>query len=121
MGKQQLTLPKMGESVSEATIIKWLKQPGDRIEEEEAVLEIATGRVDSEVPSPVAGVLKEQLFAEDTVVQVGAVLAVIETEGADESADPLRSSVTASAPANEPQAVPGPVAEEVAIPYVPAD
>lgn len=125
MGKHQLTLPKMGESVSEATIIKWLKQPGDRIEEDEAVLEIATDKVDSEVPSPVAGVLKEQLFAEDTVVQVGAVLAVIETEGADESADPLRSSVTASAPANEPQAVPGPVAEEVAeevaIPYVPAD
>lgn len=83
MGKHQLTLPKMGESVSEATVIKWLKQPGDRVEEDEAVLEIATDKVDSEVPSPVAGVLREQLFAEDSVVQVGQVLAVIETEGSD--------------------------------------
>ncbi|HLW49851.1 MAG TPA: dihydrolipoamide acetyltransferase family protein [Sphingobacteriaceae bacterium] len=87
MAQHQLILPKMGESVSEATIIKWLKQPGDRIEEDEPVLEIATDKVDSDVPSPVAGVLKEQLFTEDSVVQVGQVLAIIATEGSE--ADPI--------------------------------
>lgn len=70
----------MGESVSEATIIKWLKQPGDRIEEDDAIIEIATDKVDSEVPAPVAGILKAQLFEEGAVVQVGQVLAEIETE-----------------------------------------
>src|SRR5690554_3168685 len=119
MAQHQLILPKMGESVSEATIIKWLKQPGDRIGEDEAVLEIATDKMDSEVPSPVAGVLKEQLFAEDTVVQVGAVLAVIETGDADEPADTRSTSATASAPVIEPEAVPDPVADEAAVPYVP--
>ena len=73
MAKHQLVLPKMGESVSEATVIKWLKNPGDRIEEDEAVLEIATDKVDSDVPSPVSGVLVEKFFNEDQVVQVGEV------------------------------------------------
>jgi len=73
----------MGESVSEATIVKWLKQPGDRIAEDEPVLEIATDKVDSDVPSPVSGVLKEQLFAENDVAQVGDAIAVIEVEGED--------------------------------------
>ncbi|OKS86218.1 Lipoamide acyltransferase component of branched-chain alpha-keto acid dehydrogenase complex [Mucilaginibacter polytrichastri] len=70
----------MGESVAEATIIKWLKNPGDYIEADEAILEIATDKVDSEVPSPVAGKLTEQLFKVDDVVQVGAVIALIEVE-----------------------------------------
>jgi len=71
----------MGESVSEATVVKWLKQPGDHIEEDEAVLEIATDKVDSDVPSPVAGTLKEQLFPENAVAQVGDIIATIEVEG----------------------------------------
>jgi 2-oxoglutarate dehydrogenase E2 component (dihydrolipoamide succinyltransferase) len=79
MAKFELLLPRMGESVAEATVIKWLKQPGDRIEADDAVVEIATDKVDSEVPSPVSGVLKEQLFKQDDVVQVGACIAVIET------------------------------------------
>ena len=58
----QLIMPKMGESVAEATILKWLKKEGDRIEADEPVLEIATDKVDSEVPSPVAGILKKRLF-----------------------------------------------------------
>lgn len=62
MALYKLLLPKMGESVSEATVTKWLKQPGDTISEDEAVLEIATDKVDSDVPSPVKGILKEQLF-----------------------------------------------------------
>jgi 2-oxoglutarate dehydrogenase E2 component (dihydrolipoamide succinyltransferase) len=80
MALYELVLPKMGESVAEATIIKWVKQPGDLIEIDESVLEIATDKVDSEVPSPVAGKLVKFLYKEDDVVQVGAVIAVIETD-----------------------------------------
>jgi 2-oxoglutarate dehydrogenase E2 component (dihydrolipoamide succinyltransferase) len=80
MAQYELLLPKMGESVAEATIIKWVKQPGDMIEADESVLEIATDKVDSEVPSPVAGKLVKTLFNEDEVVQVGAVIAIIETD-----------------------------------------
>ncbi|MEP1489273.1 MAG: dihydrolipoamide acetyltransferase family protein [Algibacter sp.] len=80
MAKFELTLPKMGESVAEATITSWLKEVGDTIELDEAVLEIATDKVDSEVPSEVEGILIEKLFNLDDVVQVGQVLAVIETE-----------------------------------------
>lgn len=79
MAQFELLLPKMGESVAEATIIKWLKNEGDKIELDEAVLEIATDKVDSEVPSPSEGILKKKLFNENDVVQVGAVIAIIET------------------------------------------
>lgn len=81
MAKFELKLPKMGESVAEATITNWLKNVGDKIEADEAVLEIATDKVDSEVPSEVDGVLVEQLFNVDDVVQVGQTIAVIEIEG----------------------------------------
>ncbi len=81
MAKFELKLPKMGESVAEATITNWLKEVGDTIEEDEAVLEIATDKVDSEVPSEVDGVLVEKLFSPDDVVQVGQTIAIIETEG----------------------------------------
>lgn len=80
MAQYELLLPKMGESVAEATIIKWVKQPGDRIELDDTILEIATDKVDSEVPSPIAGKLLKQLFKEDDIVQVGAVIAIIETD-----------------------------------------
>ncbi len=84
MAKFELKLPKMGESVAEATITSWLKEVGDTIELDEAVLEIATDKVDSEVPSEVDGVLVEKFFNVDDVVQVGQVLAIIETEGDDD-------------------------------------
>jgi 2-oxoglutarate dehydrogenase E2 component (dihydrolipoamide succinyltransferase) len=71
----------MGESVAEATITNWLKEVGDKIEADEAVLEIATDKVDSEVPSEVSGILVEQLFAKDDLVLVGQTIAIIETEG----------------------------------------
>lgn len=88
MATYELKLPKMGESVAEATVTNWLKQPGDTIEADEPVLEIATDKVDSEVPSEVEGVLKEQRFHVDDVVQVGQTLAIIETEnGAAEESD----------------------------------
>lgn len=85
MALYKLLLPKMGESVSEATITKWLKQPGDLIEEDDTLLEIATDKVDSEVPSPVRGILKEQLYSADQIVQVGDIVAIIETEGETET------------------------------------
>lgn len=80
MAQYELLLPKMGESVAEATIIKWVKQPGDTIDMDDTILEIATDKVDSEVPSPIAGKLIRQLFKEDDIVQVGAVIAIIETD-----------------------------------------
>ncbi|CAM4035996.1 dihydrolipoamide acetyltransferase family protein [Flavobacterium weaverense] len=83
MARFELKLPKMGESVAEATITNWLKQVGDKIEADEAVLEIATDKVDSEVPSEVSGTLVEQLFGKDDLVQVGQTIAIIETEGGD--------------------------------------
>jgi 2-oxoglutarate dehydrogenase E2 component (dihydrolipoamide succinyltransferase) len=75
-----LLMPKMGESIMEATILKWNKKPGDSIQQDESLLDIATDKVDSEVPSTTAGILKEILFAENAVVPVGAVIAKIETE-----------------------------------------
>ncbi len=87
MARFELKLPKMGESVAEATITNWLKEVGDKIEADEAVLEIATDKVDSEVPSEVSGVLVEQLFGKDDLVQVGQTIAIIETE--DEDAVPV--------------------------------
>ncbi len=81
MSKFELKLPKMGESVAEATITSWLKEVGDTIEMDEAIVEIATDKVDSEVPSEVEGVLVERFFEVDEVVGVGQVIAVIETNG----------------------------------------
>ena len=85
MAQVELIMPKMGESVAEATIIKWLKEEGDTIELEESVLEIATDKVDSEVPSPSEGILKKKLFNEDDVVKVGEAIAIIETEGGSDT------------------------------------
>ncbi|WP_407431041.1 dihydrolipoamide acetyltransferase family protein [Arcticibacter sp.] len=79
MAQFELVLPKMGESVAEATIIRWLKNPGDTIHEDETIVEIATDKVDSEVPSPVSGKLISQTVKVDDIVHVGSVIAVIET------------------------------------------
>lgn len=84
MAKYNLLLPRMGESVSEATLVKWSKQIGDKISLDDTVLEIATDKVDSDVPSPVEGILVEQLFEEGNVIQVGECVAVIEIEGTAE-------------------------------------
>ncbi len=80
MSKFELKVPKMGESVAEATITSWLKEVGDTIELDESVVEIATDKVDSDIPSDVSGVLVEKNYQEGDVVKVGAVLAVIQTE-----------------------------------------
>lgn len=81
MARYELKLPKMGESVAEATITNWLKNVGDHIDTDETVLEIATDKVDSEVPSEVSGTLVEQLFQKDDVVKVGQTVAIIEVAG----------------------------------------
>jgi len=79
MSQQELIMPKLGESIMEATILKWLKKEGDNVGLDEAVLEIATDKVDSEVPSPFAGKVTKILFKEGDVVQIGKAIAIIET------------------------------------------
>ena len=85
MAIYKLLLPKMGESVAEATVIKWNKNPGDHIEADDTVMEIATDKVDSDVPSPVSGRLAEQFFQVNDVVRVGSVIATIETSDNEET------------------------------------
>ncbi len=119
MAKYQLLLPRMGESVAEATIVKWVKKPGDYINADDTVIEIATDKVDSEVPSPVSGRLVEQLCKEDDVVQVGDVVAIIETD--EPEAKPEPKSEPAPQPVAQPPVVPQqpltpPPAPEAAIP-----
>ncbi len=97
MAKFELKLPKMGESVAEATLTNWLKEVGDTIEADEAVLEIATDKVDSEVPSEVDGVLIEKLFNVDDVVQVGQTIAIIEISGGSNVEEKATSESTPSA------------------------
>lgn len=80
MAQVELLMPKMGESIFEATILTWTKKPGDKIEQDESVLEVATDKVDTEVPSTHAGVLKEILAKEGSVVKVGTAIAIITTE-----------------------------------------
>ena len=94
MATVELIMPKMGESIMEATILHWLKKPGDRIEQDESVLEVATDKVDTEVPSTHAGVLKEILAKEGDVVKVGKAIAIISVEAEVDSP----SSAPVSAP-----------------------
>ncbi len=83
MAKIEFKLPKMGESISEATIINWLKSVGDYVEAEETILEVATDKVDSDVPAPVSGTITEIRFQKDDVVEVGTVLALIESDSTE--------------------------------------
>lgn len=115
MARVELIMPKMGESIMEATILKWVKQVGDSVEMDETILEIATDKVDSEIPSPVEGTIAEILFAENDVVEIGKVIAIINTEGEE-----VESAPSASAPATKITPAPqiDTVAEE-SIPFVP--
>ncbi|MDO8367386.1 MAG: dihydrolipoamide acetyltransferase family protein [Saprospiraceae bacterium] len=130
MARVELVMPKMGESIMEATILKWRKKIGDSIELDEPVLDIATDKVDSEVPSPVAGVLVEILFQENDVVAINKAIAILETEagsvgsGSSQSAGlPVKdggsgSSQSAGLPAKEGGSSSANTAE---VPYVPAN
>ncbi len=103
MSTFNIIMPKLGESVQEATIIKWFKKAGDTIEEEETLLEIATDKVDSEIPSPVDGVIIKILFEENALVPVGEVIAVVNTSG-DASAVETKPSEVKPEKIKEPQA-----------------
>lgn len=113
MAKFDLIMPKLGESIIEATITKWLKAEGDTVEDDDAIVEIATDKVDSEIPSPVEGKISKLLFEEGDVVAVGEVIAHIEMDGEDtgdndtssetESNEKVQEEATASAPAPEKQ------------------
>ena len=81
MAKFEIVMPKMGESITDATITKWLKKPGDNIAEDEAIAEVATDKVDSEIPSPAEGIIKELLFEEGDTVEVGKPIAVLTVKG----------------------------------------
>ncbi len=99
--KYEMVMPKMGESITEGTILKWLKKEGDTIEKDEIILEISTDKVDSEIPTPVPGVLIEFLAAENETVEVGKPIAIIETEDAGSETpaakEPERGAIESSA------------------------
>lgn len=99
MAQVELIMPKMGESIMEATILRWVKQVGDRVEADETILEIATDKVDSEVPSPVGGTIAQLFFKENDVVPIGKVIAVIATEGEVVKPTPSVAETPAAAPA----------------------
>ncbi|WP_316829348.1 dihydrolipoamide acetyltransferase family protein [Pedobacter aquatilis] len=107
MAQYELLLPKMGESVAEATVIKWVKQIGDSIDLDDTILEIATDKVDSEVPSPVAGKLVKQLFNENDIAQVGDVIAIIETDGEGETKVEETIIPTVTVEVEKTEAIPG--------------
>ena len=114
MAKIELIMPKMGESVAEATIISWHKEVGDSIEMDETIVEIATDKVDSEVPSSLEGVLVEKLFDVDAVVKVGEAFAIVETsaeDGQSPSPQPQKEEKEATP---QPQVVAEKIEEEIA-------
>ena len=100
----ELTMPKMGESVAEATITQWLKNEGDSIAIDESILTIATDKVDSDIPSPVAGILTKKLFNENDVIKVDQVIGLIETGAASKSPAPVAAAVPAKVEAERPAA-----------------
>jgi 2-oxoglutarate dehydrogenase E2 component (dihydrolipoamide succinyltransferase) len=111
MAQVELIMPKMGESVAEATIIKWLKKEGDKIAADETVLEIATDKVDSEIPSTAEGTLIKRLFNEGDVVQVGKAIAIISTDASAGDDKPGEKPVTTQSVQKEVSSSP---AKEVA-------
>src|SRR6478672_10763619 len=112
MATVDLVMPKMGESIMEATILKWHKNPGDSVKMDETVLEIATDKVDSEVPSTAAGVVSEVLFNVNDVVPIGTVIARIRT-GAEET---VTTQPVAETPISQPAQQVTPVSQPAAQP-----
>lgn len=125
MPQTELILPKMGESVHEATITKWLKAEGDRIEADESIVEIATDKVDSDIPSPVSGVLTKIMCKEGDTVQVGSVLALIAEEGegvatAKDTSSTQKEEVTAPLPPQKlEETIVSPTPSHVTVPTTP--
>ncbi len=114
--KVDVVMPEMGESIAEGTIAKWLKKPGDPVVRDEALLEITTDKIDSEIPAPESGVLAEVLAEEGKTVEVGALLARIETDGRVEGQPDTPLEETTAVEAPEPTSVKAsPVARNVAV------
>ena len=100
-----IVMPQMGESIFEGTITKWLKKPGDKVERDEPLFEISTDKVDAEIPSPSAGVLKEIKVGEGQTVPIQTIVGVIDAAGSAVSAPaPTKTAAPASAPAKAPVA-----------------
>ena len=114
---ESVSLPALGESVTEGTVTRWLKNVGDRVEVDEPLLEVSTDKVDTEIPSPISGVVEAILVQEDETVAVGTVLAHI-GDGSGAGAAPAAPAAEAAPAAPEPVAVPEPVAAPVVAPPV---
>ncbi|HJQ00539.1 MAG TPA: biotin/lipoyl-containing protein, partial [Jatrophihabitans sp.] len=104
-----VTMPRLGESVTEGTVTRWLKQEGDQVAADEPLLEVSTDKVDTEVPSPASGILTSIKVAEDETVEIGVELAVISEAGSEPAADSAPAAQQESEPEPEPAQ---PVAEE---------
>jgi 2-oxoglutarate dehydrogenase E2 component (dihydrolipoamide succinyltransferase) len=120
MAQVELIMPKMGESIMEATILKWVKNVGDAVDVDETILEIATDKVDSEVPSPVKGVIKEIFFQVDDVVEIEKIIAIIATEGEEVNSTPAPSMDKVSASNRKTEPTPAPVSVPAAAMTTPA-
>ncbi|WP_304481759.1 biotin/lipoyl-containing protein, partial [Cryobacterium sp. N22] len=107
---ESVNLPALGESVTEGTVTRWLKNVGDRVEVDEPLLEVSTDKVDTEIPSPVAGIIEAILVQEDETVEVGTPLVTI-GDGSAAAAAPVAEAPAAEAPAAEAPAAEAPVAE----------
>src|SRR6185369_11539354 len=105
-----VTMPRLGESVTEGTVTRWLKQEGERVEVDEPLLEVSTDKVDTEIPSPAAGVLARIVVGEDETAEVGSELAVIDGDG--ESTGQAEQAAPAQAEAAAPEAATPEAAEE---------
>ena len=108
---ESVNLPALGESVTEGTVTRWLKQVGDRVEVDEPLLEVSTDKVDTEIPSPIAGVIEEILVAEDETAEVGAPLVRI-GDGSGSAGAPEEAAPAEAAPAEQAPAEEAPAAEE---------
>lgn len=108
MTKFEIIMPKLGESIIEATITRWLKQEGDILEEDDSIVEIATDKVDSEVPSPVDGVVEKLLFKESDVVEVGKVIAIIKIEGEEEETSSANENLSTEKKENDSSEIESP-------------
>uniref|UniRef100_UPI000A81A7BB biotin/lipoyl-containing protein n=1 Tax=Herbidospora sakaeratensis TaxID=564415 RepID=UPI000A81A7BB len=111
-----VTMPQLGESVTEGTVTRWLKSEGDHVEADEPLLEVSTDKVDTEIPSPSAGYLTKILVSEDETVEVGAELAVIDSNAANGGAPAAQEEPPAAAPAPEPEPEPEPEPVQAAAP-----
>src|SRR5918997_845206 len=110
MARIEVPMPQMGESIAEGTVSVWLKKVGDRVERDEPIMEISTDKVDAEIPSPVAGVLAEVVVSEGQTVEVGTVVAFIETEAGAAAGGGVRAAASAGGP--QPMAAGAPAASD---------